>query len=95
MSDHESHQSEHAVKIRVIYKEVPSGAIKFDADLDKKIQDFFEGLGFEWTGQGFDLRTNERDISFVSEERRLCCPPEEGDKPEETTPEEHDGDMRV
>lgn len=33
-------------------------------ELDKKIQTFFEGLGYEWTGQGMQTETQIRDITF-------------------------------
>jgi len=32
--------------------------------MDKKIKSALEGIGAEWTGQGTDLTTNVRDISF-------------------------------
>ena len=35
-----------------------------DMELDKKIKLALEGIGAEWTGQGTDLTTNVRDISF-------------------------------
>jgi len=35
-----------------------------DMELDKKIKVALEGIGAEWTGQGTDLTTNVRDISF-------------------------------
>ncbi len=63
--------------IKVIYKEEPFSKIGIDSELDEKITAFFKKLGFEWTGQGFDLQTEERDIGFVSEEYRLCTLPQE------------------
>ena len=35
-----------------------------DEELDKKIIQTFENLGFEWSGQGYDLKQNIREISF-------------------------------
>ena len=61
--------------IKVIYKESPIGEIGIDPELDKKMQSFFESLGFKRTGQGFDIQKQERDIGFESEEYRLCSPP--------------------
>ena len=51
--------------LKVIYKE------KININLDKRIQGFFEKLGFEWVGQGFNLETKERDISFIMPEKIL------------------------
>ena len=61
-------------QIKVIYREVPGSTISIDAELDKKIQAFFETLGFKWISQGFDLKKEERDIGFESESYRLCSP---------------------
>lgn len=52
-------------KLRVIYKDDRK---KLDTELDNKIQHFFAEIGFEWTGQGFDMESQERDISFVKED---------------------------
>ena len=46
------------MKIKITY----TGGI--DRDLDRKILDFFEGLGFVWTGQGIELENHIRDIAF-------------------------------
>ena len=35
--------------------------------MDKKIQKALEGAGFEWTGQGTDLKSGVRDIGFEYE----------------------------
>ena len=35
-----------------------------DEELDEKIIQTFENLGFEWNGQGYDLERNIREIFF-------------------------------
>lgn len=39
----------------------------YDVELDKKIKEFCEGLGFEWYGQGYDFIQDRRDIAFDKE----------------------------
>ena len=46
------------MKIKVTYTE---GLSK---ELDKRICAFFGRLGFEWTGQGMETKTQIRDITF-------------------------------
>jgi len=38
-----------------------------DNELDKKINEFFETLGYKWKGSGFSINDNTRDISFIKE----------------------------
>jgi len=45
----------------VKYKEEQS----IDSKLDKKIESFFETLGYEWKGSGISTLDNIRDISFI------------------------------
>lgn len=45
--------------LKVVY----TGGI--DTVLDKSIRTYFESLGFEWTGQGMEIETQKRDISFI------------------------------
>jgi len=42
---------------------------RLDKDLDERLAGFLEfpPLNFKWTGQGYDLNTNVRDISFERE----------------------------
>jgi Lar family restriction alleviation protein len=64
------------IKIRVIYSDGGKSGIDIDKDFDKQIQELFEGLGFNWTGQGYDLEKSERDICFENAEKHLCREPE-------------------
>ena len=50
------------MKIKVLYNVEETDGI--DMELDSKVQEFFESLGFESTGTGTDLRTSERDLCF-------------------------------
>ena len=45
-------------KIKVTY----TGGL--DTGLDKKIRKFFERIGYRWTGQGMEIKTQIRDITF-------------------------------
>ena len=38
-----------------------------DAELDKKIEKLLASLGYKWTGSGFSVRENIRDIKFIKE----------------------------
>ena len=61
-------------RVKVVYKDDDGDLLHTGlTEFDDKIAAFFKGLGFEWTGQGFDLQKKERDISFVK--------PDEGTEP--------------
>ena len=38
-----------------------------DEELDKKITQLFENLGFEWDGSGYDFERGVREIHFRNE----------------------------
>ena len=38
--------------------------IPIDSELDRAITAFFEEWGWQWTGQGVEIETGARDISF-------------------------------
>ena len=52
-------------RLKVVYSNEDKSTIDIDMELDKMIQAFFESQGFWLTGQGVDLTTEERDISFM------------------------------
>jgi len=52
-------------RLKVEYSNKNGSATDIDMELDKKIREFFESLGFTQTGQGMDLRTHKRDLGFV------------------------------
>jgi hypothetical protein len=45
------------MRIKIIYN-------GHNEDLDKRITSALNNAGFTWYGQGFDIRTQERDIVF-------------------------------
>lgn len=47
-------------KLRIEYKILE----RVDNDLDRRIENFAEGLGFRWWASGFDFETGYRDICF-------------------------------
>lgn len=53
------------MKLKVTY----TGGL--DSKLDKKICSFFEGLGFEWRGQGMETETQIRDIAFEKPKKEV------------------------
>ena len=57
------------VRLKVVYKDEDGDILNTGiTEFEDKIAAFFKGLGFGWTGQGFDLQKKERDISFVKED---------------------------
>lgn len=65
------------LKVKILYTDNGASGIDIDRELDDEIREFFEGLGFVWTGQGFDIQKAERDICLESGTRKLCRMPEE------------------
>ena len=51
-------------KIKVTYTD------GLDTELDKKIEKFFEGLGFGFTGSGMEIKSQIRDITFEEKESK-------------------------
>ena len=49
------------MRIKVTYKTTEP---RLELQVDEKIRSAMKSVGFELTGSGFDLKTNERDISF-------------------------------
>lgn len=52
-------------RLKVVYMQEDKSVIDIDLELDDKIRAFFKSQGFVLTGQGTNLLTQERDISFV------------------------------
>ena len=57
------------IRVKVTYHEEPKGEMALNLELDKKINAFFKSIGFEWTGQGFNMETYVRDMGFESGEK--------------------------
>ena len=41
-----------------------------DSELDKKIEILLKSFGYKWTGSGFSVHENIRDIQFIKTKKR-------------------------